>query len=117
MVPLAAGGFNLDDYIDYVVAMLQHLGPGVNVMAVCQPSVPVLAAVALMEAAKDPNVPSSMILMGGPIDTRINPNGVNQLAQERGLEWFRTHVITKVLFRILASCAPSIPDFCSCTAL
>jgi poly(3-hydroxybutyrate) depolymerase len=58
----------------------------------------VLAAVALMEADKDPYVPHSMTLMGGPIDTRINPNGVNKLAESRGLDWFRSHVITKVPF-------------------
>jgi poly(3-hydroxybutyrate) depolymerase len=67
-------------------------------IAVCQPSVPVLAAVALMEADKDPYVPHSMTLMGGPIDTRVNPNGVNKLAVERGLDWFRRTVITKVPF-------------------
>jgi poly(3-hydroxybutyrate) depolymerase len=60
--------------------------------------VPVLAAVALMEADKDPYVPHSMTLMGGPIDTRVNPNGVNKLAESRGLDWFRSHVITKVPF-------------------
>jgi poly(3-hydroxybutyrate) depolymerase len=68
------------------------------VIAVCQPSVPVLAAVALMEADDDPYVPTSMVLMGGPIDPRINPTVVNQLAQQRGTEWFRSHVITKVPF-------------------
>jgi poly(3-hydroxybutyrate) depolymerase len=68
------------------------------VVAVCQPSVPVLAAVSLMEADNDPDVPLSMVLMGGPIDTRINPNGVNKLAEQRGLGWFRSHVITKVPF-------------------
>ncbi|HZD88766.1 MAG TPA: polyhydroxyalkanoate depolymerase, partial [Pseudolabrys sp.] len=61
-------------------------------------SVPVLAAVAVMETDKNPYVPHSMVLMGGPIDTRINPNSVNELAQNRGLDWFRSHVITKVPF-------------------
>jgi poly(3-hydroxybutyrate) depolymerase len=78
--------------------MLHFLGGDAHVIAVCQPSVPVLAAVALMEADKDPYVPHSMVLMGGPIDTRVNPNAVNKLAQDRGLDWFRTHVITKVPF-------------------
>jgi poly(3-hydroxybutyrate) depolymerase len=67
-------------------------------VAVCQPSVPVLAAVSLMETDQDPCVPISMVLMGGPIDTRINPTAVNTLAEKRGLDWFRTHVITKVPF-------------------
>ena len=98
MVPLAEGRFDLDDYIDYIISMLHALGGDVHVIAVCQPSVPVLAAVALMEADNDPDVPHSMVLMGGPIDTRINPNAVNKLAERRGLDWFRNHVITKVPF-------------------
>lgn len=97
-VPLIAGGFDLDDYIDYLIDMLHILHGDVHVMAVCQPSVPVLAAVALMEATGDPAVPRSMILMGGPIDTRINPTSVNRLAERRGIEWFRRNVITKVPF-------------------
>lgn len=95
-VPLAAGRFDLDDYIDYVIAMIHHLGPDTHVMAVCQPAVPVFAAVALMEADNDPLAPSSMVLMGGPIDTRVNPTAVNTMAQERGLEWFERHVIMPV---------------------
>jgi poly(3-hydroxybutyrate) depolymerase len=98
MEPLGEGRFDLDDYIDYVISMLHALGGDAHVIAVCQPSVPVMAAVALMEADKDPYVPHSMVLMGGPIDTRINPNGVNQLAKGRGINWFRSHVITKVPF-------------------
>jgi len=98
MVPLSDGRFDLDDYIDYIISILHLMGGDVHVIAVCQPSVPVLAAVALMEANGDPNVPHSMVLMGGPIDTRINPNEVNNLAERRGLNWFRNHVITKVPF-------------------
>ena len=98
MVPLVEGRFDLDDYIDYIISMLHMLGGDVHVVAVCQPSVPVLAAVSLMEANKDPYVPHSMVLMGGPIDTRINSNAVNKLAESRGIDWFRSHVITKVPF-------------------
>jgi poly(3-hydroxybutyrate) depolymerase len=98
MVPLADGSFDLDDYIDYIIDMFHALGPDTHVMAVCQPSVPVLAAVALMEKRGDPFVPSTMTLMGGPIDTRSNPTAVNKLAQERGVDWFRRNVITKVPF-------------------
>ncbi|HZP76132.1 MAG TPA: polyhydroxyalkanoate depolymerase [Pseudolabrys sp.] len=98
MVPVSAGRFDLDDYIDYVISMLHALGGDVHVIAVCQPSVPVMAAVARMEAEDDPYVPHSMVLMGGPIDTRINSNSVNRLAQERGIDWFRHNVITKVPF-------------------
>lgn len=93
MVPLADGSFDLDDYIDYIVDMLHALGPDTHVMAVCQPSVPVLAAVALMETRGDPFVPSTTTLMGGPIDTRRNPTAVNLLAEEKGIDWFRDNVI------------------------
>ncbi|MGE0521788.1 MAG: polyhydroxyalkanoate depolymerase [Variibacter sp.] len=98
MVPLADGPFDLDNYIDYVRAMLHKLGGDAHVIGVCQPSVPVLAAVALMEAEGDHNVPHSMILMGGPIDTRSNPTAVNKLAEQKGTAWFRDNVITKVPF-------------------
>ncbi|MDQ2081152.1 polyhydroxyalkanoate depolymerase [Xanthobacteraceae bacterium Astr-EGSB] len=98
MVPVSQGRFDLDDYIDYVIEMLRFLDGDVHVVAVCQPSVPVLAAVSVMEAALDPHVPHSMVLMGGPIDTRKAPTAVNRLAQERGTDWFRRHVITKVPF-------------------
>ena len=96
VVPLAEGRFDLDDYIDYVIDMLRYLGPDVHVMAVCQPSVPVLAAIAVMEEDNDPAVPRSMTLMGGPIDTRESPTQVNLLAEKRGLDWFRRHCIFKV---------------------
>lgn len=98
MVPLAMGRFDLDDYVDYVIEMLRRLGGHVHIMAVCQPSVPALTAVSIMEAHNDPCVPSSMILMGGPIDTRRNPTAVNLLAAEKGTDWFRNNVIAKVPF-------------------
>jgi poly(3-hydroxybutyrate) depolymerase len=98
LVPVSEGGFDLDDYIDYVISMLHVLGSDTHIVAVCQPSVPVLAAVARMEADGDAFVPNSMVLMGGPIDTRRNPTAVNRLAEERGTDWFRRHVITKVPF-------------------
>jgi poly(3-hydroxybutyrate) depolymerase len=97
-VPLRMGSFDLDDYVDYVIEMLQLLGPDVHVMAVCQPSVPVLAAVSLMAKRQDPKLPRSMILMGGPIDTRRNPTVVNRLAVARGIDWFRKNAIVKVPF-------------------
>jgi poly(3-hydroxybutyrate) depolymerase len=97
-VPLAAGRFDLEDYIDYVIEMFHVLGGNVHVLAVCQPAVPVLAAVSVMEADSDPFVPLSMTLMGGPIDTRRNPTAVNNLAAEKGMDWFRNNVITKVPF-------------------
>jgi poly(3-hydroxybutyrate) depolymerase len=96
MVPLSEGKFDLDDYIDYLISILHALGGETHVVAVCQPAVPVLAAAALMDAEDDPYLPITMTLMGGPIDTRVNPTGVNKLAQKRGLNWFRHNVITKV---------------------
>jgi poly(3-hydroxybutyrate) depolymerase len=98
MVPLSAGRFDLNDYVDHLVEILHVLGGDVHIVAVCQPAVPVLMAVSVMEAENDPCVPSSMTLMGGPIDTRRNPTAVNNLAQERGIDWFRSNVITKVPF-------------------
>ncbi len=98
LVPLSEGRFDLDDYIDYVISILHSLGGDCHLIAVCQPAVPVLAAVARMEAEGDPYVPHSMTLMGGPIDTRINPTAVNKLAEDRGTDWFRRNVITKVPF-------------------
>ncbi|MGD9867054.1 MAG: polyhydroxyalkanoate depolymerase [Hyphomicrobiales bacterium] len=95
-VPLAKGTFGFDDYVDYVVDMLGLFHGNVSVMAVCQPSVPVLVAVALLEAERSPDVPNAMILMGGPIDTRVNPTAVNKLAQEKGTDWFRANVILRV---------------------
>jgi poly(3-hydroxybutyrate) depolymerase len=98
MVPLSEGAFDLDDYIDYVISILHYLGGDTHVIAVCQPSVPVFAAVSLMEAQNDPYSPLSMVLIGGPIDTRVNPTAVNTLAEQRGIDWFRRNVITQVPF-------------------
>ena len=98
MAPLAFGRFDLDDYIDYLRAMLEHLGPGVHTLGVCQPAVPLIAAVALMEAAGHACIPASMTLMGGPIDTRRSPTAVNQLAERRGVEWFRANCLQTAPF-------------------
>lgn len=96
MVPLARGSFDLDDYIQYVIDFIRFLGPDVHVMAVCQPAVPVLAAVALMAQMDDPCQPRSMVLMGGPIDTTAAPTQVTQLAETRDIGWFERSVITTV---------------------
>ncbi len=96
MVPMSDGGFDLDGYIDYIISMLHALGGDAHVIAVCQPSVPVLAAVAVMEDNEDPYAPSTMTLMGGPIDTRVNPTAVNELAHSKDLDWFRRNVVMKV---------------------
>ena len=111
MVPLASGTFGLDDYIDYLIAMLEHLGPDTHVMAVCQPAVPVLAAVARMEAEGHPAAPASMVLMGGPIDTRINPTAVNALAESKSIDWFQRRVIMQVPWPHPGFLRPVYPGF------
>lgn len=96
MVPLSEGEFHLDDYIAYVQEFIHLLGPEVHVIAVCQPTVPVLAAISLMATAKDPKLPKTMILMGGPIDPRKSPTQVNTLATEKKFSWFENSVIYTV---------------------
>jgi poly(3-hydroxybutyrate) depolymerase len=95
-VPLSEGQFGLSDYVDYCIAMFEALGPDLHVMAVCQPAVPVLAAIALMEAEEHPQVPRSVTLLGGPVDTRQTPTAVNSFAQTRDIRWFKRHCIHPV---------------------
>lgn len=95
-VAVDEGFFTFDDFVRYTINYMKKLGPNLNVMAVCQPSVPVSAAVAMMSKAKDECVPDSMILMGGPIDTRKNPTEVNDYAADRTIKWFESNVISKV---------------------
>jgi poly(3-hydroxybutyrate) depolymerase len=93
LVPLQAGAFSLDDYVQYLREFTRHIGRGaLHVLAVCQPAVPALAAVALDALAGLPT-PRTLTLMGGPIDTRISPTRVNQFATTRPLRWFETHLI------------------------
>ena len=96
MVPLTDGGFDLDDYIDYLIEFLEVIGPGAHMLAVCQPSVPAYAAVAVMNADKHPCRPKSLTMMGGPVDTREAPTAVNTLATERPHAWFQRNVIATV---------------------
>ncbi|MBC8119278.1 MAG: polyhydroxyalkanoate depolymerase [Burkholderiaceae bacterium] len=96
LVPIAAGPFHLHDYVDYVIEFVRLLGPNVHVISVCQPTVPVLAAISLMATNKDPKLPKSMTMMGGPIDPRRNPTQVNALAMRKSLHWFENNVIFKV---------------------
>mgnify|MGYP001220302262 FL=1 len=97
-VPLYDGSFDLDDFIDYIIAFIRFLGPDTHVIAVCQPAVPALAAAAVMAADDDPCQPASMTLMGGPVDTRRNPTRVNRLAEEKPISWFERNVINRVPF-------------------
>ena len=96
MVSLFHGPFHLDDYVDYVREFISFLGPDVHVISVCQPTVPVLAAIALMAEADAPVKPRTMIMMGGPIDARRSPTAVNNLATRKPLSWFRGNVIHRV---------------------
>jgi poly(3-hydroxybutyrate) depolymerase len=96
LVPLDAGRFDLDDYIGYLIAFLEQIGPGGHVLAVCQPSVPCYAAAALMSADKHKCRPRSLTMMGGPIDTRKAPTAVNTVATQRPHSWFQQNVIASV---------------------
>ena len=96
LVPLDAGPFDLDDYIDYLIEFLEFLGPNTHILAVCQPSVPAYAATAVMGAEGNPCRPASLTMMGGPIDTRASPTSVNDVATERPQSWFENNVITTV---------------------
>ena len=95
-VSLADGAFGFDDYVDHVIRFLEEIGPGAHVLSVCQPCVQVLAAVALMSEDKHPALPCSMTLMAGPIDMRISPTKVNELAIGRPLSWFERHLLDTV---------------------
>lgn len=96
MVPVLAGRFDLNDYIDHVMAMLRTLGPETHVVAVCQPGPLVLAAVALMAERDDPCAPATMTIMGSPIDARKSPTAPNKLAETRDIEWFKKNMIHSV---------------------
>lgn len=110
-VPVRLGRFDLDDYIDYLVEFLEFIGPGTHMMAVCQPSVPALAATALMNADRHPASPATLTMMGGPIDTRKSPTTVNDLAMERPLAWFRQTVIATVPFSYAGAGRKVYPGF------
>jgi poly(3-hydroxybutyrate) depolymerase len=110
-VPVEDGRFDLDDMTLLIVDFIRRMGPGVHVMAVCQPSVPVLAAVSLMAAAGDPCEPLSMVLMGGPVDPAANPTEVNRFAGSRSLQWFEHMVITTVPARYPGAFRRVYPGF------
>ncbi|WP_439547317.1 polyhydroxyalkanoate depolymerase [Sandarakinorhabdus sp.] len=96
LVPVSEGRFDLNDYVDYLIEYLEALGPDTHMLAVCQPSVPALAAVCLMNADDHPCAPPSLTLMGGPVDTRKAPTSVNDLAHNRPYAWFEQMVIQRV---------------------
>ncbi|HYI49131.1 MAG TPA: polyhydroxyalkanoate depolymerase [Allosphingosinicella sp.] len=96
LVPLSEGRFDLDDYVDYLIGFLEHIGPGAHMLAVCQPAVPAYAAAAVMSADKNPCRPKTLTMMGGPIDTRKAPTEVNTVATQRPHAWFKSNVIVTV---------------------
>lgn len=108
MVPLDRGSFGLDDYVRYIQEFIRALGPDVHVMAVCQPTAPVLAAVSLLASNADSCLPRSMIMMGGPIDARKSPTQVNRLATTKPYSWFENNVIEKFQHAI-----PALDDACT----
>ena len=107
-VPREAGTFGLDEYIAHMILFLETLGPGAHAMAVCQPCAALLAAVAVMAEADNPAQPPSMTLMAGPIDTRINPTPVNELATAHPIEWFEHNLITTVPARFRRRASPRL---------
>jgi polyhydroxyalkanoate depolymerase len=115
-VPLSAGRFGFEDYVDYVIRFLQELGDnevgrGAHVLAVCQPCVPVLAAVAVMAQDDDPCQPRTMSLLGGPIDTRESPTVVNELASSQSYDWFESNLIHSVPWRYRGGGRKVYPGF------
>ncbi|MCH8180984.1 MAG: polyhydroxyalkanoate depolymerase [Proteobacteria bacterium] len=110
MVPLEDGAFHLDDYINYVQDFIRKVGPDVHVISVCQPTVPVLAAVSLM-ASRGETTPRTMVMMGGPIDARKSPTAVNNLAMNKSFEWFENNVIYRVPPNYPGAGRPVYPGF------
>lgn len=111
LVPISDGRFDLDDYIDYLIAFLEKIGPGAHVLAVCQPSVPSYAAAAVMAKTNNPCRPKTLTMMGGPIDTREAPTTVNTMAMQRPHEWFQQNVIATVPFQYAGSGRKVYPGF------
>lgn len=115
-VPTEDGKFDLDDFIDLVIRFIEDVGPNTHVTSVCQPCVPVLAAVAVMAEGKNPMQPRSMTLMAGPIDTRINPTKVNELATSKSIAWFEQTLISAVPYRLKGGGRRVYPGFIQLSA-
>ncbi|POR48858.1 polyhydroxyalkanoate depolymerase [Paraburkholderia eburnea] len=110
-VPLAAGRFGFDEYVEHLMAFIRRIGPDAHLVAICQPTVAALAAVALMAADNDPAQPASMTLMAGPIDCRVNPTAVNDLANSKPIEWFEDNLIGAVPGRFAGAQRRVYPGF------
>jgi len=115
-VPLTAGRFGFDEYIEHLIKFMEAMGPGTHVLAVCQPCVAVLAAAAVMAQAGSTVQPKSMTLMAGPIDTRVNPTKVDELANERSIEWFERTLTAAVPLRYPGAFRRVYPGFVQLTA-
>ena len=115
-VPLAAGRFGLDEFVGELRRQMSHDGGGFHVLAVCQPAVPALAAVALMAADEDPAEPRSVTLMAGPVDTSVAPTDVDKLASEHDLDWFDRNLVTRVPWRFKGAFRRVYPGFLQLTA-
>jgi poly(3-hydroxybutyrate) depolymerase len=115
-VPLADGQFGVDEFVDHLIRFMEAIGPGGHMIAVCQPAVAALAAVAVMAEADHPAQPRSMTLMAGPIDTRVNPTRVNQLAQSRPIAWFEKNLVGRVPWRYRGAGRRVYPGFLQLTA-
>jgi polyhydroxyalkanoate depolymerase len=110
-VPRSAGRFGFDDYVGHLIEFLEAIGEGAHVLAVCQPCVAVLEAVAVMAQNANPAQPRSMTLMAGPIDTRVNPTKVNALANSKSIDWFEQNLIARVPFRYPGAFRQVYPGF------
>jgi poly(3-hydroxybutyrate) depolymerase len=110
-VPTREGRFGFDDYIDHLIRFLEAIGPGAHMLAVCQPCVAALVAAAVMAQSQNPAAPHSMTLMAGPIDCRVNPTKVNELANSKPIEWFEQHLLARVPFRYDGSFRRVYPGF------
>ena len=115
-IPLADGTFDLDAFIDHLIRFMEVIGPGGHIVAVCQPTVAALAAVAVMAEQGNRAQPRSMTLMAGPLDTRINPTRVNELAKSKPIEWFEKNLIDTVPWRYKGARRRVYPGFMQLTA-
>lgn len=115
-VPLNAGRFGVDEYVDYVIRFQEEIGPGGHMLAVCQPCVQALAAVALMSEDHHPATPRTLTLMAGPVDPRESPTAVNELALSKPLSWFESQLISTVPFRFRGGGRQVYPGFLQLTA-
>ena len=115
-VPLAAGRFGTDEYVDYLIRFLEEIGPGAHTVAVCQPCAALLVAVSAMAMDKNKATPRSMTLMAGPVDTRVNPTKVNELATSKPLSWFKANLISAVPARYDGAGRHVYPGFIQLTA-